>query len=184
MTTCKYIAGRMSIAIVSSTAIVAGITCLNLYRLAMDSNNNNNIIINNNITKPPHDRNFYRNSSTNTASNFHTFYSPSPPPSKKSFVEVKVNQNWTVQQLVEELRREEVLPYVLFYENDEIELWRHPSDGPLRSNTPPPSSTLFQAFQFLHSCWSITSPFGTQKKHIQLKCEHEDMRTVMIKLVL
>lgn len=175
MTARKYIAGRMSIAIVSSTAIVAGITCLNLYRLAIHSSSPSS-------SSSPHDRRYFRNSSTNTAINLHTFYSPAPP-SKKSFVEVKVNWSWTVQQLVEELRRVEVLPFVLFYKNDEMELWRHPSDGSLRASSPPPSSTLLQAFQFLHSYWNCP-PIDPHKKHIQLKCEHEDMRNVIVKLIL
>jgi len=173
----RYIAGKMSIAIVTSTAIVAGMTCLNLYRLAMDASTSSNNSLE-----------FYRNTSVNTAWNDLTVSAPVKATSLPIF-ELSAKLEWTVAQLVEALSA--VHPYVLFYgskpnpskeETPMMELWRHPSETPPKW-APPVHSQLHDALNFLHKTWGLPHSY-VAGKYLRLVCEKEDCDSITIKLLL
>jgi len=175
----RYIAGKMSISIVTSTAIVAGMTCLNLYRLAMDA-----------TSSPQVDPNFYRNTSINTALNQFAVSAPITA-SSLPILELPAKLEWTVAQLVEALA--EIQPYVLFYgskpntskgEEHAMELWRHPDDGgALSKRIPPPHTPLGDALAALHKTWKLPHSYKPGK-YLRLVCEKEDCDTITIKLLL
>ncbi len=161
----------MSIAIVSSTAIAAGLTCLNLYRVAMDK-----------VSAVQPDYRNYRNSSFSTAWNNLTVCVPMYS-ADRQLLEVPISMDWTVQQVVDALS--EVSPYVLFYgkgpkDDSMMELWRHPNNGGMCNGAPPPTTPLSEAFPMLHNK-RRAGPFQVGK-YIGLLCEKEDCDDVVVKL--
>lgn len=161
----------MTVAIVCSTAIVVGVTTLNLYRLAMD-------LAASKGSAPVYNRSSYRNSSVNISVNSFICYTPGAPPPKKNFVELQAEWSWTIETLADELKKEEVIPYVLVY--NKMEFWRTPKVGRVDKRAPPPHTPLSQVFTHLHQQWEL--PEFVLKKSLRIICEHEDMRMVTVKL--